>query len=150
MKTTLGLITIITSLFFSACANNNRAEYWNPRRAANAYNPTQQVAQPNYYVKTIASGIPQRYDRVFGGLLRPPLTRWRLSGARRSKLKLHVRLQLSSNERSRSRNTAAINNFAKTQFGERAPSLAGQRQLFLVFYFQLINPRSRGATNGLI
>jgi hypothetical protein len=67
MKTTLGLITIITSLFFSACANNNRAEYWNPRRAANAYNPTQQVAQPNYYVKTIASGIPQRYDRVFGG-----------------------------------------------------------------------------------
>jgi hypothetical protein len=65
MKTTLNLITIITSLFFSACANNNRAEYWNPRRAANAYNPTQQVAQPNY-VKTIASGIPQRYDRVFG------------------------------------------------------------------------------------
>src|SRR6266487_1992687 len=66
MKTTLTLITIITSLFLSACANNNRAEYWNPRRAANAYNPTQQVAQPNY-VKTIASGIPQRYDRVFGG-----------------------------------------------------------------------------------
>src|SRR5205823_5221035 len=66
MNTTLILITIITSLFLSACANNNRAEYWNPRRAANAYNPTQQVAQPNY-VKTIASGIPQRYDRVFGG-----------------------------------------------------------------------------------
>ena len=65
MKTTLTLITIITSLFFSACANNNRAEYSNPGRAANAYNPTQQVAQPNY-VKTIASGIPQRYDRVFG------------------------------------------------------------------------------------
>jgi hypothetical protein len=67
MKTTLILITIITSLFFSACANNNRAEYWNPRRAANAYNSTQQVAEPNYYVKTIASGIPQRYDRVLGG-----------------------------------------------------------------------------------
>jgi hypothetical protein len=65
MKTTLTLITIITSLFFSACANNNRAEYWNPRRAATSYNSTQQVAQPNY-VKTIASGIPQRYDRVFG------------------------------------------------------------------------------------
>jgi hypothetical protein len=61
------VITIITSLFFSACANNNRADYRNSRRAANAYNPTQQVAQPNYYVKTIASGIPQRYDRVFGG-----------------------------------------------------------------------------------
>jgi hypothetical protein len=42
MKTTLTLITIITSLFFSACANNNRAEYWNPRRAANAYNPLQE------------------------------------------------------------------------------------------------------------
>ena len=36
MKTTLTLITIITSLFFSACANNNRAEDWNARRAANA------------------------------------------------------------------------------------------------------------------
>jgi Chaperone of endosialidase len=36
MKTTLTLITIITSLFFSACANNNRAEYSNARRAANA------------------------------------------------------------------------------------------------------------------
>jgi len=36
MKTTLILITIITSLFFSACANNNRAEDWNARRAANA------------------------------------------------------------------------------------------------------------------
>ncbi len=34
MKTTL--ITIITSLFFSACANNNRTEDWNARRAANA------------------------------------------------------------------------------------------------------------------
>jgi hypothetical protein len=65
MKTTLTLITIITSLFFSACANNNRAEYQNPSRAANAYNPPNQVTQPNY-VKTIASGIPQRYDRVFG------------------------------------------------------------------------------------
>jgi hypothetical protein len=36
MKTALTLITIITSLFFSACANNNRAEDWNARRAANA------------------------------------------------------------------------------------------------------------------
>jgi Chaperone of endosialidase len=36
MKTTLTLITIITSLFVSACANNNRAEYSNARRAANA------------------------------------------------------------------------------------------------------------------
>jgi Chaperone of endosialidase len=36
MKTTLTVITIITSLFFSACANNNRAEDWNARRAANA------------------------------------------------------------------------------------------------------------------
>jgi endosialidase-like protein len=36
MKTTLTLITIITSLFFSACANNNRAEDWNARRAADA------------------------------------------------------------------------------------------------------------------
>jgi hypothetical protein len=36
MKTTLTLITIITSLFFSGCANNNRAEDWNARRAANA------------------------------------------------------------------------------------------------------------------
>jgi Chaperone of endosialidase len=36
MKTTLILSTIITSLFFSACANNNRAEDWNARRAANA------------------------------------------------------------------------------------------------------------------
>jgi hypothetical protein len=45
MKTTLTLITIIASLFFSACANNNPAEipeYWNPSRAANAYNPIQQ------------------------------------------------------------------------------------------------------------
>jgi hypothetical protein len=40
MKTTLTLITIVTSLFFSACANDNRAENWNPRRPANAYNPT--------------------------------------------------------------------------------------------------------------
>jgi endosialidase-like protein len=38
MKTTLTLITIITSLFFSACANNNPAEYSNPGRAANASN----------------------------------------------------------------------------------------------------------------
>jgi hypothetical protein len=70
MKTTLTLITIITSLFFSACANKNRAEYSNARPAANAYNPTQQVAQPKVvkicYVKTIASGIPQQCDRVFG------------------------------------------------------------------------------------
>ena len=36
MKTALILITIITSLFFSACANNNRTEDWNARRAANA------------------------------------------------------------------------------------------------------------------
>jgi hypothetical protein len=36
MKTALILSTIITSLFFSACANNNRAEDWNARRAANA------------------------------------------------------------------------------------------------------------------
>jgi hypothetical protein len=43
MKTTLTLITIITSLFFSACANNNRAEYQNPSRAANAYNPPNQA-----------------------------------------------------------------------------------------------------------
>ncbi len=42
MKTTLTLITIITSLFFSACANNNRAEYWNARRAPNAYIPPNQ------------------------------------------------------------------------------------------------------------
>jgi hypothetical protein len=42
MKTTLTLITIITPLFFSACANNNRAEYWNPRRTTNAYNPPNQ------------------------------------------------------------------------------------------------------------
>jgi hypothetical protein len=45
MKTTLTLITIITSLFFSACANNNRAEYSNPGRAANASNATQQALQ---------------------------------------------------------------------------------------------------------
>ena len=35
MKTALILITIITSLFFSACANNNRVEP-SARRAANA------------------------------------------------------------------------------------------------------------------
>jgi Skp family chaperone for outer membrane proteins len=45
MKTTLTLITIITSLFFSACANNNRAEYQNPGRAANASLPQNQGAQ---------------------------------------------------------------------------------------------------------
>ena len=45
MKTTLTLITIITSLFFSACANNNRAEYWNPRPAPNAHIPPNQGAQ---------------------------------------------------------------------------------------------------------
>jgi Chaperone of endosialidase len=45
MKTTLSLITIITSLFFSACANNNRAEYSNATPAANAYNPPNQGAQ---------------------------------------------------------------------------------------------------------
>jgi hypothetical protein len=45
MKTTLTLITIITSLFFGACANNNRAEDWNARRAANAYIPPNQGAQ---------------------------------------------------------------------------------------------------------
>jgi hypothetical protein len=45
MKTTLTLITIITSLFFSACANNNRAEYQNPSRAANASLPQNQGAQ---------------------------------------------------------------------------------------------------------
>jgi hypothetical protein len=44
MKTTLTLITIITSLFFSACANNNRAEYWNARRAAIAALPSNQRA----------------------------------------------------------------------------------------------------------
>ena len=45
MKTTLTLITVITSLFFSACANNNRAEYWNPRPAPNAHIPPNQGAQ---------------------------------------------------------------------------------------------------------
>src|SRR5207247_3438986 len=45
MKTTLTLITIITSLFFSACANNNRAEYWNARRAAIGSLPPNQGTQ---------------------------------------------------------------------------------------------------------
>ena len=45
MKTTLTVITIITSLLFSACANNNRAEYWNARRAANAFVPPNQGVQ---------------------------------------------------------------------------------------------------------
>ena len=45
MKTTLILITIITSLFFSACANNNRAEYSNARPAANVYVPSSQGTQ---------------------------------------------------------------------------------------------------------
>jgi hypothetical protein len=45
MKTTLTLITIITSLFFSACANNNRAEYSNARRAANASFQAEQLTR---------------------------------------------------------------------------------------------------------
>ena len=45
MKTTLTLITIFASLFFSACSNNNRPEYWNARRAANASLPPDQQAQ---------------------------------------------------------------------------------------------------------
>jgi hypothetical protein len=59
MKTTLTLITIITSLFVSACANNNRAEYSNARPAANAYVPPSQGAQlqvdlmRNQFTKTL-------------------------------------------------------------------------------------------------
>jgi hypothetical protein len=45
MKTTLTLITIVTSLFFSACANNNRAEYSNATPAANALVPPNQGAR---------------------------------------------------------------------------------------------------------
>jgi septal ring factor EnvC (AmiA/AmiB activator) len=45
MKITLTLITIIASLLLSACANNNRAEYWNARQAAIAALPPNQQAQ---------------------------------------------------------------------------------------------------------
>ena len=63
MKTTLTLITIITSLFFSACANNDRAEYQNPSRAANAYiPPNQEQLQLNLirdqFTKTMSIGQP--------------------------------------------------------------------------------------------
>jgi endosialidase-like protein len=55
MKTTLTIITIITSLFFSACANNNRAEYSNARRAANA-------------------SLAERYTRLQKDLILDPFT----------------------------------------------------------------------------
>src|SRR5207247_625158 len=69
MKTTLTLITIITSLFFSACANNNRAEYWNARRAAIGSLPPNQGTQAQIdpmrdeYVKTMTQAqIDQMRD----------------------------------------------------------------------------------------
>jgi hypothetical protein len=62
MKTTLSLITIITSLFFSACANNNRAEYQNPRRAANAYNPLQEQT-----ARSAADQLAKQFVQSFRG-----------------------------------------------------------------------------------
>jgi hypothetical protein len=61
MKTTLTLITIITSLFFSACANNDRAEYQNPSRVANAYNPQERLQidlMRDQFTRTMSIGQP--------------------------------------------------------------------------------------------
>ncbi|PYJ93442.1 MAG: hypothetical protein DME62_08830 [Verrucomicrobia bacterium] len=78
MKTTLTLITIITSLFFSACANNNRAEYWNARRAAIGSLPPNQGTQAqidpmrHQYVKTMTQAqIDQMRDDYVKKMLLP-------------------------------------------------------------------------------
>jgi len=78
MKTTLTLITVITSLFFSACANNNRAEYWNARRAAIGSLPPNQGTQAqidpmrHQYVKTMTQAqIDQMRDDYVKKMLLP-------------------------------------------------------------------------------
>src|SRR5439155_22490314 len=68
----------ITSLFFSACANNNRAEYWNARRAAIGSLPPNQGTQAqidqmrHQYVKTMTQAqIDQMRDDYVNKLLLP-------------------------------------------------------------------------------
>ena len=60
MKTTLILITIITSLFFSACANNNRVEP-SARRAANASFQEERLARAQ---KDLQMTLPQQLPQL--------------------------------------------------------------------------------------